>query len=391
MGQVMVAHREHLSEAESQAIAQFKAGSDPDKNPAIAYLGSFKNESLAVAVSRARWVLRIAGLTDTEFADIHTYRATADKTKGRVPRVKLAKLMWENVPLRLSVFSMDWSKIDRVFMNQVSEILLADLAMSASHVSGVFSVMKGISTQSWEYELINERQFHRVIKTKNPTREWKPKERYVGKEEVTAILTIAANQGDLKALRDSALVSVLYSCGLRRREASGMCIEDIDTRKKGIRIFGKRDKERWVYPPDPVWGRLLEWISEGLFIDEADIRLQDVSDQDRRAKFSIDGMGTARPVFVRMRRGDNVLKEERLTTRGIEIICSYLTERADLERVTPHDFRAAFISRMLEEGHDLSMVSSLAGHKKVDTTAGYDRRKDEKRKEAFRSFTVDGL
>ncbi|MEH6473651.1 MAG: site-specific integrase [Halopseudomonas sp.] len=318
-------------------------------NPAFQYLTKFSGESRRVAHSRLKWAVRVAGGT--------------------------------------SIIDTDWRILDRMFMNTVREMMEAT-KVSLSAINGVFSAMRGVAQQAWELDLIGERQFRLVMETKNIKITRAKKQRYIDRTEVENLLRAARAMKRIKGIRDAAVIALLYSGGLRRAELAGMCVEDIHVEDRGILIQGKGQKERWIYPPDSVWGLLLEWLREGLFISPGHIVYKSRTSKPSRNEDD-QKSGDPIPVFVRIRKGDDILAGQQLTPRAIQIICEGLRVVAGVNPFTPHDFRGSFITRMLEEGHDLSMVASLVGHSNPETTAGYDRRGEEKRAEVFRSLRIE--
>ena len=70
-------------------------------------------------------------------------------------------------------------------------------------------------------------------------------------------------------------------------------------------------------------------------------------------------------------------KRTQLTGTIIVTKCNY--KEAGLKRLTPHDLRRTFATKLLENGEDVFLVQDLMGHSSVETTKNYDRR-DEKAK-----------
>ncbi|MEH6651137.1 MAG: tyrosine-type recombinase/integrase [Motiliproteus sp.] len=386
MAMVVTGRRISLSDEEKKAIGDYSAYSDQQANAAIAFLSGIPPLSRQVAVSHLRWALRIAGLTGSEWSKVQAYRHKVGGAQPAVDYVVRARSFWGGVPLRLNLLTMDWSRIDRDFVLLVKEILRGDLAMSTSYANGSIWTMKHVVTQEWEWERISTRQYHQVMLVESSTTWSKPKDRQLGIDDVSTLLAAAQDQGGFKALRDTALISLLYACGLQRSEAAALNIDDIDPQRKRIRIRGETNQQRWGYPPLPVWNWLQDWTRHGLLGEEA-------IERTTIKGFSMNTPAADQntPLFVRIRRWDVVLNDQRLTTSGIQLICTYLSRLAGIEKITPNDLRAAFIRRMIIECNDLSLVKNIVGHKSINTTAGYDQRTEEARSNVFRDFTMHGL
>jgi integrase/recombinase XerC len=141
--------------------------------------------------------------------------------------------------------------------------------------------------------------------------------------------------------RDRAIFEVLYGCGLRVSELSGLNLEDIDRSEGWVRVRGKGRKERQVPLPRQAAESLERYLSERPIV------------RDEHA------------VFLNHRGG-------RLTQRGISLIVKfYSTCLADDPSVHPHSFRHAYATHLLSAGADLRAIQELLGHSRLSTTQKY--------------------
>ncbi len=157
----------------------------------------------------------------------------------------------------------------------------------------------------------------------------------------------AASVGDTPtALRDRALLEVLYGAGARISEAVGLDIDDIDLDEGVVRLFGKGSKERLV----PLGSYAREAVTA--YVVRA------------RPVFSTKGKGTA-AVFLNQRGG-------RLSRQGAWGILRAAADRADLGgHLSPHTLRHSFATHLLDGGADVRVVQELLGHASVTTTQIY--------------------
>ena len=88
-------------------------------------------------------------------------------------------------------------------------------------------------------------------------------------------------------------------------------------------------------------------------------------------------------LFNRIRRGNHITRA-RITKHAIYYIARQRGAQVGV-KIMPHDFRRAFITRVIEE-HDLSIAQKLAHHANIQTTANYDRRDDNERRRAVDRF-----
>ncbi len=166
-------------------------------------------------------------------------------------------------------------------------------------------------------------------------------------EDVDRLLAMPAQQGDSpKALRDAALLEVLYATGMRVSELAQLTLDDVDLAAGTVRCVGKGSKER-VMPLYPQAQEALRtYIANG------------------------------RPALLGADRGQQALflnpRGEQLTRQGLWLIIKrYAKELGIEDRVTPHTLRHSFATHMLNGGAGLREVQKLLGHANISTTQVY--------------------
>ena len=161
------------------------------------------------------------------------------------------------------------------------------------------------------------------------------------------LLLSAASVGETPAaLRDRAVVEVLYGCGARISEAVGLDVDDIDLEQGSVRLLGKGSKERIV----PL----------GRYAREA------VTAYTVRSRPSMALKGTGTPALFLNQRGG------RLSRQSAWKAIHAAAERADLGgKVSPHTLRHSFATHLLDGGADVRVVQELLGHASVTTTQIY--------------------
>jgi integrase/recombinase XerD len=160
-----------------------------------------------------------------------------------------------------------------------------------------------------------------------------------------------------RALRDRALVELLYGAGLRVSEAVGLDRAGVDLDARIVRVLGKGDKERLV----PLGRPAAEAVRRYLALGRAHL--------DRRYRPEL---------FLNARGGP-------LTRAGAFLVLRRLADRAGLEpgRVHPHLLRHSFATHLLEGGADLRSVQEMLGHADLGTTERYTHVSDRRRRDAY--------
>lgn len=158
---------------------------------------------------------------------------------------------------------------------------------------------------------------------------------------------IEAPQGDEPlALRDRAILELLYASGLRVSELVSLDWEHLDLASRVLRVMGKGGKERMVPFGRPAQQALETWLGAW---------------EQLRTKNS----GTAEPVFLNYRGG-------RLSDRSIRRIIDRSVQTAAIAGgVHPHTLRHTFATHLLEGGADLRAIQELLGHSSLATTQRY--------------------
>lgn len=158
-------------------------------------------------------------------------------------------------------------------------------------------------------------------------------------------------------VRDAALIGLLYAGGLRRAE---ICALNVADHHEGeLKVIGKGDKQRLVY----INGGTMVALDDWLFLRG-------------------DAQGA---LFHPVRKGGTII-HRRMTEDAIYALLINRANKAKVDRFSPHDLRRSFISYLLDQKTDIVTVSQLAGHASVETTAKYDRRDEDAKKEAAKLF-----
>jgi integrase/recombinase XerC len=146
--------------------------------------------------------------------------------------------------------------------------------------------------------------------------------------------------------RDLLMLELLYGCGIRNSELTGINLDDIRSSAEAILIRGKGKKERYVPFGDAVRRALKAYFPE-------------------RQKLVAASGKQSTALLINHRGG-------RLTTRSVGRIIKKIAVAKGLSPdVHPHTLRHAFGTHMLEEGADLRAIQELLGHERLATTQRY--------------------
>jgi len=144
----------------------------------------------------------------------------------------------------------------------------------------------------------------------------------ISAEEVERLLAAPAKSSEPKALRDKAMLELLYATGMRATELVDLDIDDVNLPSSSVRVIGKGDKERIIPIHDRAVQAIETYMRKG--------RIQLLKDPNEKA------------LFVNTRG-------ERLTRQGLWLIIKDYVEQVGLDPdITPHTLRHSFATHILE-------------------------------------------
>jgi integrase/recombinase XerD len=159
------------------------------------------------------------------------------------------------------------------------------------------------------------------------------------------------------ALRDRALLELMYACGLRASEAIGIEVSDLDLEEAVLRARGKGSKERVV----PVGRAAVEAVR--IYLE--------------RGRPALVHGGLVVHLFVNFRG-------EPLTRQGLyKIVRRHAATAGLADRMSPHTLRHTFATHLLAGGCDLRSVQEMLGHADVATTQLYTHLSSERLKDVY--------
>jgi integrase/recombinase XerD len=150
---------------------------------------------------------------------------------------------------------------------------------------------------------------------------------------------------DAYAIRDRAMLELVYSSGLRASEICGLTLQQVDLEHGFVRVFGKGSKERVV----PLGEKARDAIQAYL--------------------------ASSRPRFVKPKTGSELFITERgkaMSRKMLWVVVKSAAARAGLEKsVKPHLLRHSFATHLLGGGADLRAIQEMLGHASIGTTQIY--------------------
>ena len=251
----------------------------------------------------------------------------------------------------------DWRTPDRATVRGYLASL-ADRGLAASSVAGRLAAVRSLYRHALRHGRIAVDPLAGVRAPRRPSR----LPRVLSVEEAERLVT-APTRGMVRdaalAVRDAAMLELLYATGMRISELSGLTLDRLDLARRRLRVIGKGRKERQLLfgaPAATALGRYLQ---------------------------------TARPVLAaRGDPGSAVFLNaggRALSARGARLILDrWVDASGSPSRTSPHTLRHSFATHLLEGGADLRVVQELLGHANLQTTQVYTHLSDAALRTAYR-------
>ncbi len=158
-----------------------------------------------------------------------------------------------------------------------------------------------------------------------------------------------------QSARDTAILELFYSSGLRVSELVNLDVIDVDTLSDTLRVMGKGQKERLV----PIGSHAVTAI------------------QSYRQQAAVHEGA----LFINKNKDP---KKRRLSARSVQLLLKKYLNASDIPfDITPHKLRHTFATHMLDHGADLRSVQALLGHASLSTTQIYTHVTKERMREAY--------
>jgi integrase/recombinase XerC len=256
----------------------------------------------------------------------------------------------------------DIQRIDRVIIQAFLGHVYSQKKKKSS-IARKIAVLKSFFNFLWKKKYISVNPVRSITSPKIPQR-LPP---FFQEEEIEQLL-----QGitgiDVFTLRDLAILEMLYATGIRVEELAQLRLSDINQKKRQIKIRGKGKKERMVIFGVPAAEALERYLSRRYELLQRNHQIKASKPPVQRRKrrtLPLHSASDRERVFLNYRGTP-------LTSRSIRRLVKKYIVKGQLDRnLSPHSFRHAFASHLLNAGADLRVIQELLGHESLSTTQRY--------------------
>jgi site-specific recombinase XerD len=276
-----------------------------------------------------------------------------------------------------------WERLDYGTVTAIKAWL--DTKYAPATVNRYLCAVRRVLKEAWRHHLITAEAYQRATDVRSVSAQRLPTGRELETNEIKRLISVCLDdeQNPILGIRDAAIISLMYSSGLRRAEVVSLDFEDLNITQRELRVIGKRNKERKAYLASGAIRAVEKWIE---------------------LRGTMPG-----PLFYAVNKGGNIIRyrKQRLSAdqkqRGQvpekivarlsdQTIYNVIDKRAMqaglVKKATPHDMRRTFVSDLLDVGVDLATVSKMAGHEDTNTTKRYDRRSSKVMQDAAEKLDV---
>ena len=233
-----------------------------------------------------------------------------------------------------------------------------------------------ISKATQKYHLIALRNFLKYLQSINVDvissdkvelgKSKRPSVEFLTESELEKILS-QPDRTTLTGVRDYAVLSMLYSSGLRVSELAGLNKTTVNLESMKFTVRGKGSKDRLIFINERTKNAILDYYN----------RRED----------------NLEPVFIQHSNYASVTRDgdyRRLTPRSIQrMVKKYASLAGVKKNVTPHTLRHSYATTLLNNGADIRNVQTLLGHSDISTTQIYTHVTDQGLEKIYRNYQPD--
>ncbi|EGR2180756.1 tyrosine recombinase XerC [Vibrio parahaemolyticus] len=230
----------------------------------------------------------------------------------------------------------DWSQVDAGWVRQLAGKGMRE-GMKASSLATRLSSLRSF----FDFLILRGEMSANPAKGVSAPRKKRPLPKNLDVDEVNQLLEV--NEDDPLAIRDRAMMELMYGAGLRLAELVSVDVRDVQLRSGELRVIGKGDKERKV----PFSGMATEWVGKWLKV---------------RGGLAAAG----EPALFVSKLGT------RISHRSVQKrMAEWGQKQSVASHISPHKLRHSFATHMLESSNNLRAVQELLGHENISTTQIY--------------------
>jgi len=285
------------------------------------------------------------------------YIKSLQSSKSKILMSSRLNIISKKINNKLNFRKIDWSILNYELVLNLIEKLKEEKKAPAT-INSYLAAIKGTAKQAWKSKIINTDNYLWIKDIKEINGNRIDKGRALKISELKKLIKTCNNENNISGERDAVIISITYGAGLRRDETANLKTSNYDRKNGTIKIKGKGNKERKNKINIKIQKILNKWIDK----------------QKTNNEF----------LFYKIKNNSNTNKK--ITGEDIYLIIKKRYKQANIEKISPHDLRRTYATKLLENGEDLFIVQELMGHTRIETTKKYDKRSEDVKNKAAESL-----
>ncbi len=259
---------------------------------------------------------------------------------------------------KCDLYTIDWSKLRYQHTAAIQAALLKKYETTTA--KKMMSALRRVLAEARKLELMDAASYQQAMELQSIKVSQRLKGRALTRAEISALIEVCINERSWQGIRDVALIAILRGTGLRRAEVVKLKLTDFDCQTGAVEVrSGKGGKDRTVYLPQMAIPFVIDW-------------------------WKVRGKKPG-ALLCPVRKGGSI-EIRHMSPQAVLLVMQKRARQAGIKTFSPHDFRRTFCSDLLDAGVDLVTVQKLAGHASPITTAKYDRRGEETKRNAVQNL-----
>lgn len=256
------------------------------------------------------------------------------------------------------LYTLDWSKLRYKHTAAIQAALLKKYETTTA--KKMMCALRRVLAEARKLELMDAASYQQATELQSIKVSQRLKGRALTGTEITALISVCANDLSSQGVRDLALIAILRGTGLRRAEVVKLKLTDFNGETGAVEVrSGKGGKDRTVYLPQSAISFVIDWL---------------------KVRGKKPGA-----LLCPVRKGGSI-SYRHMSPQAVLLVMQKRAKQAGVKTFSPHDFRRTFCSDLLDAGVDIVTVQKLAGHASPITTAKYDRRGEETKRNAVQNL-----
>ena len=256
------------------------------------------------------------------------------------------------------LYTLEWSKLRYQHTAAIQSVLLDRYETTTA--KKMMSALRRVLAEAYKLELMDATSYQKATDLPSIKANSRVAGRALTTSEISRVMDVCSCDLSFQGIRDAALIAILRGTGLRRAEMVKLKLGNFDVETGAIEVRkGKGGKDRTVYLPKSAITFVLEWLK-------------------------VRGKSPG-ALLCPIRKGGQI-EYRHLSSQSVLLVVQKRASQAGVKTFSPHDFRRTFCSDLLDAGVDIVTVQKLAGHASPSTTAKYDRRGEETKRNAVQNL-----